>query len=295
MKQHSKLATFFIICSLVFLIGLICTVAGLATGGKNNIEKLADHYDWFQDSPGERGITNYKVEDFHGIEATGDVDLWILGTGYYGDGSWMEKEGLLEPTEMDNIGTNQVTVICGDRMDQPEITVEGGILKINSGSVDFKGINLNLDEATFYPKILVYVPDQVLETMNVSGQTGDVNVMGVSWEKADIQLNTGDVVFEKVDSRGLTINTDTGDLSLKGTFTGATAIHTETGDLDLETGLTRESYHLTARSSTGDVKITEGKKTVKKAEDGKEISQKGGPNALTAVTDTGDIALNFLK
>ena len=265
MKQHSKLATFFIVCSVVFLIGLICTVAGLATGGMQNIEKLADHYDWIQDSPGERGITNYKAEDFHGIEATGDVDLWILGASYYGDSSWLEKEGLLESTEMDNIGTGQVTVICGDRMGQPEVNVENGILKINSGTIDFKGINLDFDEATFYPRILVCVPDQILESLNVSGQTGDVNIMGVGWKKADIQMNTGDIALEKVDSQGLTIDTDTSDMNLKGAFTGTTKVHTGTGDLKLETSLTGKEYELTARSTVGDVKIMEAGKKVKES------------------------------
>ena len=294
MKQHSKLARFFIVCSVIFFIGVILTVTGLATGGGKNIEKLAEHYDWIS-SPGERGITTYKAEDFHSIEATGDVDLWILGSGYYGDSSWVEKEGLLESTEMDNIAPNQVTVICGDRMGQPEITVENGILKINSGPVDFNGINLNLDEATFYPRILICVPDQILESLNVSGQTGDVNIMGVGWKKADIQMNTGDMTFEEADSRGLTIDADTSDMELEGTFTGKTKVRTETGDLDLTTSLARKEYDLTAKTSAGDVKILEAGKTVKEFEDENEVSRKGGPNKMTITTDTGDITLNFQK
>lgn len=294
MKQQSKLATFFIVCSVVFLIGLILTGIGLANGGRENAGKLAEHYNWIN-SPGARAITTYKAEGFHSIEATGDVDLWILGSDYYGNHSWVEKEGLLGPTEMDSIAPNQVTVICGDRMGQPEVTVENGVLKINSGTVDFKGINLALDEATFYPRILVCVPDEVLESLHVSGQTCDVNIMGAGWKDADVQLNTGDVAFEKVDSQGLTIDSDTGDFDLEGTFTGKTKVRTETGDLDLTTSLARKEYDLTAKTSAGDVKILEAGKTVKEFEDENEVSRKGGPNKMTITTDTGDITLNFQK
>lgn len=294
MKQQSKLATFFIVCSVVFLIGLILTGIGLANGGRENAGKLAEHYNWIN-SPGARAITTYKAEGFHSIVATGDVDLWILGSDYYGNHSWVEKEGLLGPTEMDSIAPNQVTVICGDRMGQPEVTVENGVLKINSGTVDFKGINLALDEATFYPRILVCVPDQVLESLNVSGQTGDVNIMGVAWKNADIQLNTGDVTFEKADSNGLTIDADTSDMKLEGTFAGITKVSTDTGDLTLTTGLARKDYDLTAKSSVGDVKIMEAGKAVKEFEDENEVSRKGGPNKMTITTNTGDITLNLMK
>ena len=170
MKQLSKLAKFFIICAAVFVIGIACTAAGAASGGVQGFEKLAERYDWIN-SPGERGVTAQNVGDFHSIEATGDVDLWIVGKSYYEKAGWLADQDLLKQTELDVIGSGQVCVIAGDQMEQPQISVEKGVLTIDAGAIDLTGINLNITEAEFYPEVLVCMPDETLRTLTVSGQT----------------------------------------------------------------------------------------------------------------------------
>ena len=292
MKQLSKLAKFFIICAAVFVIGIACTAAGAASGGVQGFEKLAERYDWIN-SPGERGVTAQNVGDFHSIEATGDVDLWIVGKSYYEKAGWLADQDLLKQTELDVIGSGQVCVIAGDQMEQPQISVEKGVLTIDAGAIDLTGINLNVTEAEFYPEVLVCVPDETLRTLTVSGQTGDVNVLGVSWKSAKIGVNTGDISMEGVDSKALALSVDTGDIEVQGKLTGTVEAGSETGDIEIATSLPKEKYALDLKTDVGDIKVLEGGEKTFESEEGKPMTQKGGPHRIKVSTDTGDVKLLF--
>ena len=92
MNTLSKLSKFFIICAAVVFVGMVCAIAGAVNGGIEDIDKLADNYDWIQGSPGERGVTAQKVEDYHSIEVTGDADVWIVGREFYKKASWLADQ-----------------------------------------------------------------------------------------------------------------------------------------------------------------------------------------------------------
>ena len=294
MRELSKLAKFFIICAAVFFVGLVCAIAGVATGGVQNIEKLADHYDWIQDGPGERGVTAQEVEEYNAIEFTGDADLCIVGKEFYKKASWLADQDMLEQTELDVIGKNKVIVIAGDEVPQPEINVENGVLKIDMGETDYSGINLNMSDAPYYPQILVCAPVDTLQSLNVSSGTADVHVLGVAWENADIELNTGDIQMEGVKSGGLTAQTDTGDIEIQGEFLRMTTATGKTGDVEIDTALPKSEYAFELDTDTGDISVKEGSQDAVEYENaGDGIRENGGPHRIIAKTDTGDVEVHF--
>lgn len=293
MKGLSKLAKFFIICAIVFVCGIVCSIAGAASGGVQDIDKLADRYDWIHVSPGERGVTTYPMGEFHSIEATGDADLCIVGKDFYKKASWLADQDLLEQTELDVIGPGKVCVVAGDRTPQPEIEVKNGVLTINSGEADLSGINLNMTEMSSFPEILVCVPEDMLQSLTVSGQTGDVEILGVTFKAAEIGLNTGDISVEGVKSESLTASVDTGDIEIQGKLMGTTSVTSETGDIEIDTSLAKAEYALEVSTATGDLELVEDGKTVAEFEESEEITQEGGPHKITVSSDTGDVKLTF--
>lgn len=292
MRGLSKLQKFLIICAVVFVCGIVCSIAGAASGGVQDMEKIADRYDWLN-SPGARGVTAQKVEDYHSIDITGSVDVWIVGKDYYTTASWIADQDILEQTELDVIGPGQVCVVAGDRMSQPEISVDKGVLNINSETIDLTGINLELTEATFCPKILVCVPDEMLESLHVSGQAGDVNVLGVSWKKAKIELNAGDIDLEDVKSGSLTLETDAGDIELGGELMGTTSVITDAGDIEIDSSLAKAEYAFDVETCSGDVKVKEAGQDEKAYESGEKVSEEGRPHRISVKTDAGDVKLWF--
>ena len=46
MKNMSNIGKFFVICAIIFTLGLVLTVAGCVAGGPAGIEKAVDGHDW---------------------------------------------------------------------------------------------------------------------------------------------------------------------------------------------------------------------------------------------------------
>lgn len=331
MRTHSKLKKFFLICAAVFVVGLGCAIGGAACGGLQDMNKLGDRYDWIHTSPGERGVTAQKVKDFHSIEATGDADLWIVGESFYKRDSWLAEQEVLEQTELDVLGKNKVCVICGDRIEQPEISVKNGVLKINSAPVEMDGIILDLTDDVAYPQILVCVPDETLKSLTVSGETGDVDLLGISWKNARVLLNYGDLEAKAVKSESLTAKVDSGDVEVRGNLKGTTDVTVESGDIELrgrlggitraftgsgdielkgilkgkirtasdsgdielKTDLPKDRYGLKVRTMEGDIEMLEAGRANENYEDFRDILEEGGPHKINAKTEFGDIELSF--
>lgn len=293
MRELSKLAKFFIICAAVFFVGLVCAIGGVVCGGPDGLEQVAERYDWVHYTPGERSVTAQKVDDFHSIEVTGDMDLYIVGKEFYKNASWLADQDMIDGDELDVLGKNKVCVICGDKVEQPEIEVKKGVLKINSGSVDMNGINLNLSDESWYPTILVCAPDEVLESLTVSGETGDVDILGASWKTADIQLNYGDLTVEGVKSGALQAELDAGDMEIQGKLMGRTRVATDAGDIEIDTPLARAEYALKLRTDAGDLEVKETGRSAEVYEGGYKLEEYGGPHKLNVRTFSGDVEVHF--
>ena len=203
MRTLSNLAKFFIICAAVFFVGLVCTIIGVAAGGFEGINKIAEKYDWIQGDPGERTVISQTVEDFQSVAVTGYADYWIVGRDFYKSEKWLADQDLLTEKEAALIEPNQVSIICGENADKPEIKVEKGVLTIDAGAKDVSGISFSTSDAPWNPEVLICVPDEVLESLTASSEIGDINCLGVAWKNARIELNSGTVNRGGVRSGGL--------------------------------------------------------------------------------------------
>ena len=308
MKKLSKLAIFFIVCGGVFLLGLICAIGGAASGGVDGFEKVADDFDWVQGSPGERGVTAYPVEDFDSVYLTGDADYVLVGRGAYKNASKLVSDGPLEPTELDLVQKNQVLVIAGDRVQQPEIVVKDGALSIGCDRQEVNGINFNSSEMSWTPTILVCCPKAPLEELTVSSQEADLTCLGTAWKKADIGINYGDVEMDGVKSAGLQMELDYTDAELDGEFLKTTAITATDGDVDIATPLAKTEYGLDLRAV--DIQLTtpegvwnpEAEEMDGEYDDGYDdeyddgtqtIKVNGGPNRMSVSAECGDLKIQF--
>lgn len=293
MRTLSKLAKFFIICAAVFFVGLVCAIAGAAGGGVGGIDKLAEKHDWIQGSPGEKCVTCRTVREFHSIEATGDGDLWIVGKDFYKNDRWLADHDLQEQIGQDLIGPGSVCVIRGENVEQPEITVKNGVLTINAGQHDFSGISFDASGAS-WPKVIVCVPDGVLQSLTVSGQSGDISCLGCAWDSAKIQMNSGDVDMEGVKSGGLVIDLDSGDAEIQGKFMAETQIQTTSGDVEIDTVLPKTEYALELRAEAGDITLKERGKEDREYDDvPAAVTESGGPHRIAVMTSAGDQEVSF--
>lgn len=312
----SKLAKFFIICAAVCVAGIACLIGGVAAGGVEDIDKLAEEKDWIQGSAGERGVTAQKVDAFDSVQLKGDADVWMLGREFYGDPDWMESEDLLYETEQDVLGKNKVIVIAGDKVPQPEISVREGVLTVEYKPQKESGISLNLSDAPYQPRILICCPEDPLKSVEVSGDFGDTFFRGVSWKRSNIDVDSGDVSFRKaswetmdidldsgdvrmkdVRSGGLNIRADSGDVRGSGEFLGTTAATVDSGDVSLSTTLAEEDYSLDLRSESGEITLSKpGEKDAAYPPDSDgaaACTRQGGPHSLTLKSDSGEIRVRF--
>lgn len=294
MRTLSNLAKFFIICAAVFFVGLVCTIIGVAAGGFDGINKIAEKYDWIQGDPGERTVISQTVEDFQSVAVTGDADYWIVGRDFYKSEKWLADQDLLTEKEAALIEPNQVSIICGENADKPEIKVEKGVLTIDAGAKDVSGISFSTSDAPWNPEVLICVPDEVLESLTASSEIGDINCLGVAWKNARIELNTGNVNMEGVRSGGLVAETDTGDANLQGKFMERLQAKTDTGDIEIDTTLAKAEYGLDLKADSGEITISEPGQDDREIDEATAtVKEVGGPHTIIASTDTGEINLSF--
>ncbi len=113
------------------------------------------------------------------------------------------------------------------------------------------------------------------ETVDVSGDTGDVELTEITCKSLDIETDTGDITLKSVMAENnLSLETDTGDVEFYRCDAGSIKAETNTGDVS-GTLLTEKVF--LASSSTGDIRVPS--------------STTGGRCELT--TDTGDIEIRI--
>lgn len=301
MKRFGKKTIFFIICGAVFILGLICTIGGVAAGGVDGLKQVAQDRDWVYAGPGERGVSAYPMEDFDSVQVTGEGDVWLVGRGFYQNASRLVSEDLLQATELDLMKKNQVLVIAGDQVMQPGINVRNKTLSIEFKREDMNGINIDTSNIGWAPTVLICCPQDPLEELNVSSEAAEVNCLGIAWKQANIQLNAGDVSMESVESFGLQLVNDSGDTEIQGKLTKTTSIRSESGSIMIDTPLPQAEYGLDLSSPFGYIQLVSPKGRWESGgdiedEDGAAESicrQPGGPNTITGGTDSGEIEIRF--
>lgn len=260
MRNISNIARFFIVCAVVFCIGLVMAVGGAAAGGIKGMEKIAKENKWISEGPGELTSDYMGVDDFDAIETTGDADVVILTEKYFGDSRWMDEHNDLDVESMLAInGTStpeagHVLVARGDKTAAPDVRVEDGVLKIDSEKISFEdGISFNFSKAPSQPVVYVFCDDGELSEIKADTFGGDIKVGGVRFKKANIKSDSGDAVMYGVRGGSASFSLKSGDARLSGKFSESADVTTLSGDIDLS-GTFKGPTTVTAAS--GDVTMS---------------------------------------
>ena len=212
--------------------------------------------------------------------------------------------------------------------EEPQITVENGILKVRKASKGFGyfqvGFNFRAGKDCY---VRIFVPEEaVFENVKLVTDTGDITLRELETGKLTLESDTGDVRIEQITAAVMNLTTDTGDIvtenmkAEKGRLesdTGdirirefdveAVTLETDTGDIKVES---METESFTADSDTGDIKAVfvgeaenfgikcksdVGNVKVDGSSQGKKYTAEGnGKNQINVTTDTGDITISFL-
>lgn len=132
------------------------------------------------------------------------------------------------------------------------VTAENGTLTIrlvkNQKWYDYIGIQFES------PKITVYLPEAVYESLSVHADTGDVEVSDdLTFEQISISVSTGDIHLEDITAKSITMTQSTGDVVARNVQCQQFHSTGSTGDLELH-DLTASEIISIARS-TGDVNM----------------------------------------
>lgn len=315
MKNVSKTARFFIICAVVFCIGLVTAIAGVAAGGIKGLDKVAEKREWLVGSPGVLTADHIEADGFDKVEISGDIDVYLAAEKYFSDEKWQKRSSLddvlgkLDGTEPK---AGKVLVVRGDKVKAPKVEVKNGVLHIKSGKTVTSGINLNLTTVSTTPKVYVFCSEDELKSIEVNGLSGDISLCGISYDKASIDSASGDVLMEGTTGKGTALSLLSGDLEISGALDGSTAIDSASGDIDLsgklagdikinaasgdvefDTDLALKEYAVNVSALAGDLKVSEGGTSTTLDECPVTYKRDGEPNSLTIESLSGDIDLSF--
>ena len=288
----SKLLKFFLICAIVFCVGLGFTIGGVCADGVEGINKVADNHNWLDGSPGKMQIEKMKGQEFDSVEVTGMVETVFVGTEYMTTDSDWPLPDCLASTIKENIPEQGTVLIChGENIEAPDYTVEEGVLKIKGGSADGGVISMNFTFDDGVPKAIIFCGDKRLKNITVSNNFCDVTLLGVAYENASISCSNNDVFMECVKSGNLVIDGDATDVGLHGDFYGITNITTKNSDVEIETCENRAEYAMDIFAENGDIELDNGE--VEIDEYPWKYSCEGGPNKIVVKNSLGDVKVYF--
>ena len=302
--RNTGIAKFFIACAIVFCIGLISLVLGAAFGGIEGFQEVAEKREWIQGDPGEEVREYVKVGDFDKVEIEGCADV-----------NFMTKEWCSDEADEDGSEAayrpGEVLVIRGSKVDAPEIKVEKGVLHIKSAETEFEGINLNFSSVARTPGVFVYCTGEQLRSIRTDITSGNLSLMGISFDKASIGSVSGDIYMKKVKGKNLNVNvlsgdvvisgkvsnrtsitTESGDVKLNGKFLGKTTADLTSGDLSYDTTLSKDDFTMDMTALSGDVMVSVGGERTT-YEDNNNVKIGKGPNTFTVSSSSGDIDISF--
>lgn len=193
-----------------------------------------------------------------------------------------------------------------------EVSVQNGKLNINVINnkkwYEFIGINFKT------PKIKIYLNKFAFNTLMISENTGDINILNnFSFANINILASTGNVYCYSSGCELTKIYSSTGNIELIGAQSKTIDINTSTGNINLNnvnstsikidsstgnTTLTNVStFELNSNASTGDITLNNviGSKFLIERSTGDVVFNKCDGDELTITTDTGDVTGTFLS
>lgn len=316
MKNINSVAKLFIVCGVIFCIGMVLTIGGAAAGGVDGMKKIAEKNDWISDGPGELTSDYYlDVDGFDKVDVSGDADVFLVTEKYFTDKDWLDDHDLgralatIEGSPDPEAG--QVLILRGDQVEKPEVKTEKGVLTIKAPDMVHDGINFDFSDVMVTPQVYVFCRDDELESIKADMLSGDLNCTGISFKKADIDSASGDVSMKDVTGKNTTmtltsgdaklsgklsdtnIDCKSGDVKMSGKLTGETLISLASGDAEIDAELAAKEYTLDLKAISGDLKISDGGDEEEIDEYPAEVQRGDGPNKIKVETASGDIDISF--
>ena len=275
MKNMSNTAKFFVICAVVFTLGLVLTIGGCAAGGAAGIQDVLDGR--IPDNvPAETEMIEGDYE-FSSIEASGDADFVFVGSKYY--------NGILADKDIGGAEakTGKVIAVYEKGKAAPEIKTEDGKLIIDADTDN----EVHFSEL-FEPTVIVFCGDREPESVSVRSAACDLEMKGVSFRTANIEMSAGDVELSDIISGGLNIAADAGDTEISGVLRGITDVDSDAGSVEIDVFTGIRGYTLDLHADAGDIKVGE------EEIDGTEFRQEGGADVIKVRADAGDVEIGEL-
>lgn len=315
MKNINNVAKFFIVCGVIFAIGMVMTIGGAVAGGVKGMKKIAEESDWVNMGPGELTSEYMNIGDFDKVDVSGDVDVFLVTEKHFTDRDWAEDYEIdkalatIEGSPAPEAG--HALVMRGDKVEPPEIKVDKGVLNIRAKGMSFNGVNLDFSDVSATPKVFVFCRDDALDEIKTSMLSGDLFCFGISYKKAAIKSESGDVFMKDVTGKDSTLSLTSGDADLSGKLTGTkidcasgdvkmsgklsgayvdsksgdvfmggeltdeTHIKVLSGDVDIDTELDEKKYTLDLKAASGDIEISEFGKGEEEFDDSPVTVQRG--------------------
>lgn len=241
--MSNKLKVFIIVCAVVFLTGLAATITGFALNGGKDLLMLHPG-DWhISQGSGISATTSLKGNDAK-FDAL-DLDLDFCDVQY--------KQG----------DQYRIDLTYDSKMKKPDMTIENGILKVNSSDEHF--ISGDKDGFTMILEITVpkgtSLKDATLnldacqadisaldaKNLDLSMDIGELNASGLTFDNAKFNLSLCDANIQmtgKAVDYGYDIHNGLGSVTLDG------------ADVDKVSGNTSAPHHYQLDSDLGNVDIT---------------------------------------
>ena len=291
----SKTKKFFMICGIVFVVGIGLLLAGRAIGGH------VMPVDQLSIGSGENGVNMevgdvqsdsiVELSDFRNIEVEGKGDVVIVGTDSIPALMGIEEDGyqdfskdiinqIIEDASSDLTDAVAGTVICNyvPETGKPQVTLEDSTLKIKTNSTD--------------TDIMVVCPQHDMDSIKVKNVEGDTVIGGITYGEADVEAILGDIQIVGVTSNGMkVINTD-GETEISGIIKGTTEIGADSGDVEVQSQLDKSQYTIDVTSDIGTIECQDSNSSDDKDYD-EHYKSGSGPNKLIIKTLSGDVELEL--
>ena len=282
----SKMAKFFAVCSAVCVLGIILTVAGVATGGVQGLEKFEGSHSWFNVGPMNSETDLLEVGDYDSIKVDGNMDIAIIGPNFVDEldaefaGEWLTEDYNEELA-------GNVIVSWKQETEEPDIQVTEGVLtiKANEAGPDME-VNLSADDSS--PDIIVFCKGEEIKDVDISLGYGDIAIGGIKCENVNVNSKAGDIELAEVDCGKMMLKMNAGDIEFTN-CKGDLGAEVNSGDIEFDTALEMEEFTMDLHTYTGDVQINDSD------EEYHDFTFGSGPNKLTLKTKTGDIEADFLR
>ena len=259
---------FFTVCIAVFVLGAVLTIAGIAAGGAEYLKENG-----YAISGGEvaaeRKVDQMDME-FDSVEASGNIDIEIVGSRYYND--VLADHELKGDIEAEG---GKVVIISDEGKEVPTVKTDGKKLVI--GAPDEYASRI------YCPTVIVFCSEDPLRSINVDSVWCDLDISGVNFDNALINLNDGDVDCKGIISGGIDVTITSGDADISGVLNGLTKAELESGDIEIDAFAGLASYSMDISAPAGDIVI--GDEII----EGGSYTQKGGEAELNLKSTAGDI------